>query len=77
MFIKYYETIAAPFTDLLQKNNFIWTKETINKAFIALKAAVTNPPQCSSYQTFHLLSLLNENDVNKSWAAPSLFEQGS
>jgi len=42
-FIKNYASLAAPVTDLLKKDNFVWTKAT-NKAFMQLKSAITFEP---------------------------------
>jgi hypothetical protein len=38
-----YRSIAAPLTQLLKKNSFLWGDE-VETAFEALKRAVTNPP---------------------------------
>ena len=43
IFIKGYGTIAAPLTDLLKKNTFLWSEVT-DQAFQNLKIAITNPP---------------------------------
>lgn len=42
-FIKHYATIAAPLTDLLQKDSFVWSEEA-TKAFEALKSSMTTTP---------------------------------
>jgi hypothetical protein len=42
-FIKGYGSIAAPLTDLLKKNAFLWS-EFAEQTFQNLKVAVTNPP---------------------------------
>jgi hypothetical protein len=42
-FIKGHGSIAAPLTDLLKKNAFLWS-EVAEQAFQNLKVVVTNPP---------------------------------
>jgi hypothetical protein len=41
-FVKGYGSIAAPLTNLLKKNVFLWS-ETAEHAFNALKSAITSP----------------------------------
>jgi hypothetical protein len=42
-FIRHYGLLAAPLSNLLKKNSFVWTSEA-TQAFEALKLAVTSPP---------------------------------
>ncbi|XP_039115279.1 uncharacterized mitochondrial protein AtMg00860-like [Dioscorea cayenensis subsp. rotundata] len=42
-FVQGYATMAAPLTDLLRKNAFVWSKEAAN-AFQSLKIALTTTP---------------------------------
>ncbi|XP_035544148.1 uncharacterized mitochondrial protein AtMg00860-like [Juglans regia] len=42
-FIRHYGLLAAPLTQLLTKNGFVWTQEA-ELAFKKLKEAVTRPP---------------------------------
>ena len=42
-FIRHYALLAAPLTDLLQKDKFIWS-EAANSAFLRLKETMMKPP---------------------------------
>lgn len=42
-FVKDYASIARPLTNMLKKNNFVWSEEG-EKAFEALKKAMTTTP---------------------------------
>lgn len=64
-FIRNYGIIAAPLTDLLKKDSFLWT-DTATQAFEELKKAVSSPPVLR-LPIFPKPSLLNVMLVEGAW----------